>query len=258
MAHFMCKCGEDLWNGLVPNDIQIRVFKNENWLQAVNNDVNMDEDYDIWKCPKCNRVYSFRENKVDKMFIIEDVEIKIFTSCLCGEQNDFKHYIAYTDIEMDKYTLDADTASQMPQPPRGLWSCNKCNRFFLKESQSKSIEVYNESDFYSTDETIIEDKRPRCIYLIPNGFAGWVEIYYGQDSYSYVEINNNEYQFEIPITGVLKISNNDIEDDCAEEEYYYIDSNGNRIRRLDLGDSHRFQESNGTLKERFFVGELDK
>jgi hypothetical protein len=152
MAHFLCNCGEDLWNGRFPNDIEIRVFKKESWDRLLKNNtelVYMNEEYDIWKCPKCNRVYSFKNNEVDKMFKIED-NIKMFTRCLCGEQTDIKKYIAYTDKEYDNYTSDMDmldTINNIRMPPRDLWSCGKCNRFYVKEDQKEFILVYLECDF---------------------------------------------------------------------------------------------------------------
>lgn len=141
-----------MWNGLCPNDIQIRVFNRETWLQAVENEteVYMIDDYDIWKCPKCSNVYSFKKNHLDKMFVIEG-ELKEFNSCMCGKETDFKFYVAYSDVEMDKFTFKADTANEMPMPSRDLWSCNKCNRFFVKEYESEIIVAFVESNYWTTN-----------------------------------------------------------------------------------------------------------
>jgi phage FluMu protein Com len=155
MAHYICKCGENLWNGLCPNDIQIHVFKEEIWNQAVKNEIELylvDGDYDIWKCPECNRVYSFKNNRVDKMFVIEYTDLKRTSLyyCLCGEKSELKEYIAYTDVELDNYTakLDSrDPISLLPDPPRKLLSCAKCNRFFLKEENQETYIVYKERKF---------------------------------------------------------------------------------------------------------------
>ncbi|KUP23367.1 hypothetical protein [Paenibacillus sp. DMB5] len=255
MAHFRCNCGEVLGNGLVPNDVQIHVFKNQTWINAVNNHTEVyliDKDYDIWKCPVCERVYSFK-NKVDKMFALEDVEIDHFTSCLCGEHTNFAQYVAYTDIEMDRYTSDAETANELPDAPRELWSCNNCNRFFLKEIKSTSIQVYHEIDYYKDYETMPVDTGPQCIFLIPDGFAGPVEIIFGQDSYPYIELINNQYVFEIPVTGVLKVSNKESESGYAEDEYYFIDCSGNRIIRAEVSNHIITEFGNGTVKEKFTV-----
>ncbi|MBB3111314.1 ribosomal protein L37AE/L43A [Paenibacillus phyllosphaerae] len=252
MAHFKCKCGLRLSNGLCPNDIQIRVVKDETWQKAVctNKDiVFVFMDYDIWKCPRCNRVYSFKKNNIDKMFAIEEVEMNILTQCLCGQQ-DFNTYIAYTDIEMDRYTSTADTAGQMPNPPRDLWSCNTCNRFFLKEAQSEIIQVYREQDYYAYDDIASADEEPRNVYLIPKGYTGWIEIHYRQASYPLIEINNNEYVFEIPDSGILRISNK--EPHYEEDEYYYTDSNGRST--CELVSRHIIEDSGETLREKFLVG----
>ncbi|MFD1736838.1 hypothetical protein ACFSCX_09685 [Bacillus salitolerans] len=79
------------------------------------------------------------------MFLLEYDDVVIFTNCLCGEKNDFMKYVAYTDIEMDNYTLELDIGdpiSLLQSPPRDLWSCAKCNRFYIKEKQKESIIVY--------------------------------------------------------------------------------------------------------------------
>ncbi|MFD0589198.1 DUF6843 domain-containing protein [Paenibacillus sp. GCM10027627] len=250
MAHFGCICGERLWNGLAPNDIEISVYKGETLPQEQGYIFN---HYDIWKCPTCSRVYSFKNNKLDKMFMIEDVEINVFKSCLCGEQ-DFQHYLAYTDFEVEQHTSDFYFASDYPKPPRDLWSCNSCNRFYLEEFQYNSIQTFKEIDYYSAVMIPEEETRPRIIYLIPNGFVGKIEIYYGKDSYPLIEEQNNEYVFEIPNSGVLKIANQEPDDGWADDQYYYVDLDGNRVEELDLENNHQiFQEEDGTLKEVIIV-----
>ncbi len=149
MAHFLCNCGEDLWNGRVPNEIEIRIFREETWRDAVkqHNDIYLlREDYDIWKCPKCGRVRSFKKNNLDKVFQIEEFLTEDKNKCLCGKDTEFSHYIAYTDIEMDEFTYRIETITEMRKAPRTLRSCNHCNRFFLKEENSELVVVYKESN----------------------------------------------------------------------------------------------------------------
>lgn len=106
-----------------------------------------------------------------------------------------------------------------------------------------------------------KDKRSINIYLIPNGFVGWIEIEYGQSSYPIANKINDKNVFEIPSSGVLRISNKEPEYGWAEDEYYFVDSQGNKIKKLKLnrdffGKQH--EESNGQLTEKFFVGDKQK
>ena len=66
MARMNCKCGEVLWNGMTPNDIQLWVYTDKEI------DVILTQDtiesykfplptYDVWKCPKCERIYIFEK-----------------------------------------------------------------------------------------------------------------------------------------------------------------------------------------------------
>lgn len=79
MAGFMCKCGQGLSNNIAPNDIQLRVYTDKEWDDIIN--MGMIDSlyiprpkYDVWRCPKCERVYVFGEdNKVKKVYALEDV-----------------------------------------------------------------------------------------------------------------------------------------------------------------------------------------
>ena len=77
MARFPCRCGETLWNGMAPNDIQLRVFSDREWDQIIN--IGMidsfdlpDPKYDVWRCPKCERVYVFDGENVIKKYVLEE------------------------------------------------------------------------------------------------------------------------------------------------------------------------------------------
>ena len=67
MAHFVCRCGYDMWNGETPNDIEFWVYSDKTmdklsfednipFLSLCNKD-----DYNVWRCPKCRRLYVFDE-----------------------------------------------------------------------------------------------------------------------------------------------------------------------------------------------------
>ena len=70
MARLLCKCGETLSNGLAPNDIQYWVYSDITMDKiAEKNCIDVVElwgnrfDYDVWRCPKCKRLYVFELQK---------------------------------------------------------------------------------------------------------------------------------------------------------------------------------------------------
>lgn len=78
MARLNCKCGEILSNSMVPNDIELRVYTEKEWdeIMSVDNintwEIPMPKK-DVWKCPKCQRIYVFDEDS-DKAIKIYKVE----------------------------------------------------------------------------------------------------------------------------------------------------------------------------------------
>lgn len=75
MAHLGCKCGYSMWNGATPNDIEFTVFSDARFCELLDkplafsggadsfSDDLMDmmnmADYEVWRCPKCGRLYVF-------------------------------------------------------------------------------------------------------------------------------------------------------------------------------------------------------
>ena len=79
MAKMTCKCGEFLSNSLAPNDIELRVYTDKEWDKISEADtINTWEiplpSYDVWKCPKCERVYVFKEGSdtAVKIYVLEE------------------------------------------------------------------------------------------------------------------------------------------------------------------------------------------
>ena len=80
MAHLLCKCGCDMWNGLIPNEIEFAVYSDKRMCEILENDMvdTLDlaqmNEYDVWKCPKCDRLYIFRkpDGKVLRVYKPED------------------------------------------------------------------------------------------------------------------------------------------------------------------------------------------
>lgn len=78
MAHFICKCGTELSNSSVPNDIEYRVYSDYEWDDILTNDVVRTYEiplpkYSVWKCTNCERVHIFsRGGERIKSYVLED------------------------------------------------------------------------------------------------------------------------------------------------------------------------------------------
>jgi hypothetical protein len=66
MARIKCKCGAELNNQETPNDIQLKIYTDREWDEIINHDV-IDPitipfpKYEVWRCPKCERLYFFED-----------------------------------------------------------------------------------------------------------------------------------------------------------------------------------------------------
>jgi hypothetical protein len=63
-----CRCGEELSNSQAPNDIQLRVYSDKEWDEILSVDIIETwkiplPTYDVWKCPKCERLYVYEDGK---------------------------------------------------------------------------------------------------------------------------------------------------------------------------------------------------
>ncbi|MBC9786601.1 hypothetical protein H1S01_19335 [Heliobacterium chlorum] len=79
MAGYLCKCGKKLSNTNSPNDIELRVYTDREWDLILQNDVIEPlqipfPKYDVWKCPKCERIYFFDwdSGKPTKIYALEE------------------------------------------------------------------------------------------------------------------------------------------------------------------------------------------
>ena len=77
MAGFLCKCGETLSDTQSPNDIELKVYTDREWDGIINRKM-IDPitiplpKYDVWRCPKCERIYVFNESgDVIKVYVLE-------------------------------------------------------------------------------------------------------------------------------------------------------------------------------------------
>ena len=94
MAHLGCKCGYSMWNGYTPNDIEFTVFSDRRLCELAENlpasfsvpmecPLNFNDlmdlvdmaDYEVWRCPKCGRLYIFdNQNDSDKAKFVYQLE----------------------------------------------------------------------------------------------------------------------------------------------------------------------------------------
>ena len=77
MARFICKCDHTMSNTLAPNNIEYWVFSDKEWDDIINigniDTIDLpDPKNDVWRCPKCERIYVFDESgNVIKRYALE-------------------------------------------------------------------------------------------------------------------------------------------------------------------------------------------
>ena len=79
MAGFMCRCGQTLSNQMVPNNVELIVYTDEEWdgiiaLGKIEDTITIPlPTHDVWRCPACERIYVFgKDNKVKKVYALEN------------------------------------------------------------------------------------------------------------------------------------------------------------------------------------------
>jgi len=79
MASFYCKCGDRLNDVQAPNNIEWRVYSDKEWDDIIN--IGMMDSVDIpfpnvevWRCPKCERVYVFKDNQLIKYYVLHSID----------------------------------------------------------------------------------------------------------------------------------------------------------------------------------------
>lgn len=81
VARMLCKCGNLLSTTEVPNDVELRVYTDREWVEKIENQdtVNTWElpfpEHTVWRCPKCERIHVFGtgedRNKVIRVYAVE-------------------------------------------------------------------------------------------------------------------------------------------------------------------------------------------
>ena len=81
MAKMECKCGNLLSTTEVPNDIELRVYTDREWVSKVESKdtINTWEipfpEHAVWRCPCCGRVHVFGTGETrDKVIRVYSIE----------------------------------------------------------------------------------------------------------------------------------------------------------------------------------------
>lgn len=86
MARLLCKCGETMWNGAAPNDINVWCYTDRRLDEIMAEDSIFTfeladlYDYEVWVCPCCKRLYVFEHSErtnVKYVYALERVETEI-------------------------------------------------------------------------------------------------------------------------------------------------------------------------------------
>lgn len=106
-----------------------------------------------------------------------------------------------------------------------------------------------------------EPSRKPSRFLIPDGYVGWVNIYFEIKDAPPLTIEEGHYVFRIPPAGTMSTSSK-LEGGIAVDDYYYVDKQGNRrpLESTSWGEGGMIwaestgNDANGITYSRFFVG----
>ena len=106
-----------------------------------------------------------------------------------------------------------------------------------------------------------EPARQPSRYLIPDGYVGWVNIYFLVKDAPELPVEEGHYLFRISASGELRTSSR-LEGGMAKDDYYYIDTQGHRRKLESTGWGKggmiwaeiTGNDEKGMIFERFFVG----
>lgn len=148
-----CYCGRVFSNTSAPNDVGFYAYKEKNWKEIKSKGI-IDWLYDAkeyihqYCCPYCNRIHFIRYYLSQKVFCIEDADIKNIDRdiCLCqrplttdGEINENK-YMVYTNIEIDDICeLQRFEAKDTPNPKMYAIYCPDCKRIYCFDWDTNEI-----------------------------------------------------------------------------------------------------------------------
>ena len=162
MAYMFCKCEERLSTTEVPNDIELWVYTDKEWDAILEIDVVEGwrfplPKYDVWQCPKCERLHVFAEksNKIMKVYFPETADmdkgslIESDIGCRCGAMiseviSKDTQLRVYSDREWDKIlSVETIEPRKFPVSQYNVWRCPNCERVYVFESvTNKPIKIF--------------------------------------------------------------------------------------------------------------------
>jgi hypothetical protein len=74
VARMECYCGAVLSNSSSPNEVHLRVYTDKEFEQKVLNKLPHLTDfpeYDVWRCPQCERLYFFKDGQLKKLYVLD-------------------------------------------------------------------------------------------------------------------------------------------------------------------------------------------
>jgi len=97
--------------------------------------------------------------------------------------------------------------------------------------------------------------------LIPSGYVGWINVYFGVRDAPQTPKEDGYYVFKIPSTGELKTSTK-IESGLGSDEFFYFTAEGTKVKLESTGwdgggmiwAATTGNENGGPYSVRFFVG----
>jgi len=161
--NYWCKCDYRLNNSAAVNKVQWLAYSEKEW-EDIKKLKNIDPCYvpfpnfDVWRCPKCERFYAFKNNHVVKYYVLHDIgelgENGRFVGydCKCGNKLDTPsakaRWIVYSDPEWIAWLESVEDIIDFVniQPPSiDVWSCSKCERVYVFK-ENKLIKYYVSHD----------------------------------------------------------------------------------------------------------------
>ncbi|WP_166240896.1 DUF6843 domain-containing protein [Paenibacillus turpanensis] len=110
------------------------------------------------------------------------------------------------------------------------------------------------------------DVREPSMFLIPEGYTGWIQIIYNQEDAKPLVKEGSFIRYDIPEDGILRTSTKQLQFGSAIDYYVYVDGEGRRkpipfalIQGNHNGKMESYQKPpvrmlGGPIVQRFFIG----
>ncbi len=140
--HMECECGEYLTDSMSPSDIVLWAYPDKQWkdIQKIGKTDPVlipDATFEIWRCPKCERLYIFRypSNKGSMYEIVDD-------SIFAGDPSRELWHV-FTDVEWDEIIFPNEIdASTIPSSSIKIEIYGDYTRLLLRDSTTKKTLEY--------------------------------------------------------------------------------------------------------------------